>query len=237
MIRKLILGVLAASVLTSISAADLSEYPVKGEAQQPATDVAMAEVSTGLSALPAATSSRVQVKHIVPAQVASCSETSYSATPLHSTATAQQNSNAGGCAAETSASWRSAVSSSVGQSAYSVSVPAVHRKNAAGNKAVTEVSSSAGSGERVSGQVGNVSLPQSSFTSTSAFLSDKDQPSLSRIGNSGTPVRRVDWGDGENNGGGLKEPDPDPVGELPFCFMALLLAAFVLYRKHSVSRG
>ncbi len=237
MIRKLILGVWVVCFFTSLSAANLSEISSDVDASQPKDNVTMADVSTGLHGLPVAAPSRAAAGHVVSAPVASYNAASYSASPIHSTAAAQRTSGGGGCAAETSACSKVAPSSSVGHSSYSASVPAVHRKNAAGTKSMTTVSSAAGFGERISNGVGNVSLPQSSFTSTSVFINGKDQPSLSHADGAGTPVRRVDWGDGENNGGGLKEPNPDPVGETPFFFMALLLAAFVLYRKHSVLRG
>lgn len=236
MIRKLILGALAACLLTSLNAANLSEIPSDVDASQPKDNVTMADVSTGSYGLPAVASSRAAAGHIVSAPVAPCNVASYSASPLHSTATVQRKSGGGGCAVETSASSRVMVSSSVTQSSCSASLPSALRKTASGTKVATTVSSSADFGKRTSNQVGNVSLPQSSFTSTSVLISDKDEPALSRVGDALTPVRRVDWGDGEHNGGGLKEPNPDPVGELPFCFMALLLMAFVLYRRHALSR-
>lgn len=227
MIRKLVLGILCTLLCTSLGAVNRSELGAEPSAKSPQGNLAVAASSALQSRTPSA-----GAQYAASRSVSSVAGTSYSASPLYSTAKEQNRRNVGNAGASLSVSSCSGMSSAMGASSSELSLfpyKVTYRSDKLNPVSSVKIKTVG---------AGMASLPSTAFSSTSCFINGKDEPSLSRADWSATPVRRVGWGDGDNNGGGLQEPMPDekkpePVGETPFFFMALLLMAFMLckYRK------
>lgn len=218
MIRKLILSVSGLLLLASLQASDnslLLSQNIEVGAPQPSVQTAEESLSQ-----PATTGRKTKVQYVASLVAQPTSSANYKATPLCSSSHRSEVGKTVSANTQSSLNAGSQVTTSTAQSGATttLSVPSV--RVASSSMEATE--------KNHSERVGKIGFPKSSFMSTSMYLSARDRQSFVAEESSTTPIRRVDWGGDTPN-----EPFPDPVGEVPFCLMALLVAAFVLYKRQA----
>lgn len=219
MIRKLILSVSGLLLLASLQASDnslLLSQNIEVVAPQPAVQTAEESLSQ-----PATTGRKTKVQYVASSVAQPTSSANYKATSLCSSSHRSAVGKTVSANTQSSLNAGSQVTTSTAQSAATIttlSVPSV--RVASSSMEATE--------QNRSERVGKIGFPKSSFMSTSMYLSARDRQSFVAEESSTTPIRRVDWGGDTPN-----EPFPDPVGEVPFCLMALLVGVFVLYKRQS----